>query len=478
MKLYSAGDSERLSKEKNASLHRTDFRKDYGRLLHSSAFRRLQGKTQLFPGDDSDFFRNRLTHSLEVAQIAHCISCKLNREFSFFDASEAGPIDTDLVEFAALAHDLGHPPFGHNGEHALNNLMAQSGGFEGNAQTLRIVTCLSRRKILQDDQGVQNSIGLDITKRAICAILKYDKEIPLSLPPSPSQRSAHMPRRRSGEQEYEVVKGYYSFESGIVAAAKKSVLNGYYLQDGASFRTLECSIMDVSDDIAYSTYDLEDAFKAGFLSPLDLLGAGEDVYTELSEKVNKALEKEGYARRTKAEINKALSTLVELIPHAKIRSSDDAIDIAKGARLMRATVAVNVSRTDFTSKLIARFADSVQLIENRNCPALSIARLPEKERLEVEILKNLTYILTIRSHRLRIVQTRGQEIVRTIFTSIQETPALMPDDFWQLHKDAEGDALAQDRIVCDFVAGMTDRYAVEFYARLKSEEHRTIFKPM
>lgn len=478
MRLYSASDFERLSKEKNTSEHRSDFRRDYGRLLHSSAFRRLQGKTQLFPGDDSDFFRNRLTHSLEVAQIAHCIAKKLNREFPFFDETGAGPIDTDLVEFAALAHDLGHPPFGHNGEHALNNLMAQSGGFEGNAQTLRIVTCLSRKKIVADQDGVENSIGLDVTKRAICAILKYDKEIPLSVPLAATQKPATLPRRRQGEKEYEVVKGYYSFEAEIVAKAKQAVLNGYCLDGGKKFRTLECSIMDVSDDIAYSTYDLEDAFKAGFLSPLDLLGAGEDVYTELYEKVNKALDKEVYPRRSKSEIRKTLRTLVELIPHAKIQSSDDAITIAKNARLMKASVSVNLARTDFTSKLIARFADAVELIQDTACPALSIARLPERERLEVEILKNLTYILTIRSHRLRIVETRGQEIVRTIFTSIQETPALMPDDFWQLHKDAEGDSQAQDRIVCDFVAGMTDRYAVEFYARLKSEEHRTIFKPM
>ncbi len=116
---------------------RSAFRRDYGRLLHCPAFRRLQGKTQLFPGHESDFFRNRLTHSLEVAQVAKGIALKINKTCPGFQDS---PIDLDLVEFAGLAHDLGHPPFGHNGERALDDCMKNCGGFEGNAQTLRILS--------------------------------------------------------------------------------------------------------------------------------------------------------------------------------------------------------------------------------------------------------------------------------------------------------------------------------------------------
>lgn len=115
--------------------YRSAFRRDYARLIHSAAFRRLQGKTQLYPGHESDFFRNRLTHSLEVAQIAKSIALKINEASDFF---RANPINVDLVEFAGLAHDLGHPPFGHNGEHALDYCMRDHGGFEGNAQTLRL----------------------------------------------------------------------------------------------------------------------------------------------------------------------------------------------------------------------------------------------------------------------------------------------------------------------------------------------------
>lgn len=125
------------------SKSRSPYRRDYARLIHSPSFRRLQGKTQLYPGHESDFFRNRLTHSLEVAQIAKGIALRLNFEEPFL---QANPIDCDLVEFAALAHDLGHPPFGHNGERALDDCMKQWGGFEGNAQTLRILTVMEKKK--------------------------------------------------------------------------------------------------------------------------------------------------------------------------------------------------------------------------------------------------------------------------------------------------------------------------------------------
>ncbi|MEQ9639049.1 MAG: dNTP triphosphohydrolase [Alphaproteobacteria bacterium] len=139
--LYKAGDLTRERRIEFRSVtgpekYRSAFRRDYARLIHCPAFRRLQGKLQIFPGIESDFFRNRLTHSLEVAQIAKSIALRLNDQYSIFKNNE---IDTDLVELAGLAHDLGHPPFGHSGEIGLDSCMSTSGGFEGNAQTFRIL---------------------------------------------------------------------------------------------------------------------------------------------------------------------------------------------------------------------------------------------------------------------------------------------------------------------------------------------------
>ena len=127
--LYTDLDREREVAVEGESAYRCAFRRDYARLLHCPAFRRLQGKTQLFPSVEHDFFRNRLTHSLEVAQIAKSIALRLNHHHSYFVDN---PIDLDLVETAALAHDLGHPPFGHDGERALDDCMKKRGGFEGN----------------------------------------------------------------------------------------------------------------------------------------------------------------------------------------------------------------------------------------------------------------------------------------------------------------------------------------------------------
>jgi dGTPase len=145
--MYSNGDRARPvddNKAKDPEPYRTPWRRDYARLIHSPSFRRLQGKTQVFPGHESDFYRNRLTHSLEVAQIAKSIAIRLNAVAEPF-RPRGTKIEPDIVEFAGLAHDLGHPPFGHNGEEALDECMRDHGGFEGNAQSLRIVSRLEKK---------------------------------------------------------------------------------------------------------------------------------------------------------------------------------------------------------------------------------------------------------------------------------------------------------------------------------------------
>lgn len=217
--LYRPEDRERVVQSPNnideKEKYRSCWRRDYARLIHSAAFRRLQGKTQLFPGGHSDFFRNRLTHSLEVAQIAKSIAIMINAKYPEFKRSN---IDTDLVETAALAHDLGHPPFGHNGEAALNDCMKNSGGFEGNAQTLRILAKLEKRETRSGSPfGVQHPIlsgrdnraGLNLTFRTLAAVLKYDQQIPLNLD-GPTSESANL------------VKGYYYTEASLVRKVKKN----------------------------------------------------------------------------------------------------------------------------------------------------------------------------------------------------------------------------------------------------------------
>jgi dGTPase len=174
----------RLENEKDDEPYRSAWRRDYARLIHSPSFRRLQGKTQVFPGYESDFFRNRLTHSLEVAQIAKSLAMRLNATAKEFKKAE-NALKPEIVEFAGLAHDLGHPPFGHTGEEALDECMRDYGGFEGNAQTLRIGARLEKKSTIRTvqedtvpfDNGEDLRCGLNLTFRSLASLLKYDNMI-------------------------------------------------------------------------------------------------------------------------------------------------------------------------------------------------------------------------------------------------------------------------------------------------------------
>lgn len=429
---------------------RSAFRRDYARLLHSPAFRRLQGKTQLFAGIESDFFRNRLTHSLEVAQIAKSIALRLNRENPL--ASRGWQIDLDLVEFAGLAHDLGHPPFGHTGEHALDELMRDDGGFEGNAQTLRILARLEKKL---DDPGRQtdegnpawfldgrdSGVGLNLTARSYASILKYDNQIPGAL--------------GGGFQ-----KGYYESETDIVEWIRQAVLPA-----GGQLKTLECQIMDIADDIAYSTYDIEDALKGGLLTVLDLLHPPDAVVKQVAKRASDEL------GRTvgEGEIQASVSNLLGFIAEGEIGA------VHRSARFYEDS---GFFRTMLTSNLVGRFADAVTIEPNAEAPALSRIGMDPTVRLEISVLKHLTYTYLVKSQQLQLVSYRGKEIVRKIFLALLEGegPKLLPEDYQSKLRQAPSDS-HRKRVVCDFIAGMTDRYATEFFARLTSDSFHSMFKP-
>ena len=454
--------------EGQESSWRSPFRRDFARLIHSSAFRRLQGKTQLFAGLESDFFRNRLTHSLEVAQIAKTIAFKLNCE-ELTDCRDR--LDTDLVEFAALAHDLGHPPFGHTGEAALDEVMRKHGGFEGNAQTLRIL-CRLEKKL--DDVGRQigeegpvwyldgqdAAVGLNLCSRSLAAVLKYDCEIPL---------------QRSPEGGLE--KGYYASEATIVARVKEDVLGSN--KPAARFRVVECDIMDLADDIAYSTYDLEDAFKAGLLTSLDLLYPSDQVLEDVTRRVNRELKID----LSTAAVYDVIKGVFYIEPEKGPADEGDwkkwyFREIGDTYSTARNTAAVGFYRTAFTSTLVNEFVNAVHLELDPFQPALSRVVMDKEERVAVSVLKHLTYVLLISSSRFKLVAHRGTSVVRTIFEALSGVggEALLPDDFRYKYRQAP-EAL-RPRVICDFIAGMTDRYAVELYARLTSETFYSMFRPL
>lgn len=443
--------------------YRTEFSRDYARVIHSPSFRRLASKTQLFPGQESDFFRNRLTHSLEVAQIAKSIAERLLAIHPSLD------IFPEVCEIAGLMHDVGHPPFGHNGEKALDKCMLGWGGFEGNAQTLRIITRLEKKECppkIIDARKRDCRAGLNLTARVIASALKYDEEIPVT--------------RVLGSP---LVKGYYNSEKTIVEKVKASIIDDCEIE---KFKTIECSIMDIADDIAYSTYDLEDAFKSEFLTPNSIIAADDSIFDQIVEK----LEKDSI-HVTRIECRRVLSSLfgsiwaapMDLQKHIDPNDPDFSTATLENYFSMynRSSKLAQDGyiRTSFTSSLVNKFINGVNIIINADCPVLSRAEFTPDILLCVNILKHFAFVSLINSSRFKVAENRGQEIVTRMFEKLHDEKgvAFLPPDFQKLYFMMPDD-LSKARVVCDFIAGMTDRYAHEFYERLFSENPQTIFRPL
>jgi len=469
--LYNTEEKKRFFSERD-SLHdwRSPFRRDYARLIHSSAFRRLSNKTQLFPGDESDFFRNRLTHSLEVAQIAKSIGQKFNFENPYFKKHN---IDLDLLEFAALAHDIGHPPFGHIGERALDDLMKKDGGFEGNAQTLRIISCLEKKVKGADTNehgfkgNKEEKYGLNLTYRSLASVLKYNKLIP-------SKRKAKV----------KLAKGYYVSEESLVKKTIEAV-TGIKNYKGP-FKTIECDIMDIADDIAYSTFDLEDSFKAGFISPINFIAINPNILSAVHEKVTanpqlKMLTKEDVYLYLKS----FASSIFKRENHPELAHKDlnehDWLLAAMG-NFHKTSSNINNNgymRSNYTSALISEFIEGVTVKVNDKIPALSKVEVNAEIKAKIECVKHFIFCSITMSNRLRIPEYRGYEIVNLILSALVEKKnnpgyEILPEDFKTAYVSTGKSH--KRRVICDFVAGMTDRYVVEFYGRLKSENPETIFK--
>ena len=456
--LYGADDVARDWPKPSPSSYRSEFRRDYARLLHCPAFRRLQGKTQLFPGAESDFFRNRLTHSLEVAQIAKSIALRINSAHGYF---QTHPIDLDLIETAALAHDLGHPPFGHNGESALDDCMRMKGGFEGNAQTLRILAKLEKKEIeleYGDHAADADRVGLNLTYRTLAAVLKYDKRIPA--------------RRCKAD----LVKGYYGSEADLVKRIKEHVAGNTRAGQLPShrFKTVECQIMDLADDIAYSTYDLEDALKGRFVTPMSMIRAvGDDGILEAVKRCTKLSDDR-------------IRTIVTGVWASQLENSgepdgdDEALPLDTAAHvdtIFHNLAEEGAARIAFTSQMVNACVEGIEVELDDRFPALSRVTLNRALRERVEVIKILTYELVINSPTLQSAEYRGLQIVKAIFQAlaVPNGHLLLPEDYQRQLRDGPDES---ERTICDFIAAMTDRYALEFFGRLYSEGPQTIFKPL
>ncbi|HEU0088855.1 MAG TPA: deoxyguanosinetriphosphate triphosphohydrolase [Pseudonocardiaceae bacterium] len=393
---------------------RSPFSRDRARVLHSAALRRLAGKTQVVGPGEGDVPRTRLTHSLEVAQIGHSIAAELG-------------CDPDLVETAGLAHDIGHPPFGHNGERALNEVAAGCGGFEANAQTLRILTRLEPKLI---DPVTGRSHGLNLTRAALDATVKY---------PWP---------RRDGTVKF----GCYTDDAPVFAWLRADAPD--------AVRCLEAQVMDWADDVAYSVHDVEDGILAGRISLGTLADPAERaVLAELAAA--------HFSPLPVAELEAAATGLLAIPVLAALRSFDGSLSAQVGLKQL-------------TSELVGRFAGAVvsaTLARHGPSPLLRYRAdlvIPGQVAAEVALLKAMALRFVMLDPDRLAAQARQRDLVTELCTAVRHRapdpldPALRPA--WQ---QAGSDA-ARLRVVIDQVAALTDAQAVRWLGSLRDEtgDHR------
>jgi dGTPase len=413
---YEPSDIERyavepVSGEKRGTSDRTAFQRDRARILHSAALRRLAGKTQVVAPGESDFPRTRLTHSLEVAQIGRELGGNLGA-------------DPDLVEAACLAHDLGHPPFGHTGEGALNEVCASIGGFEGNAQNLRIMSRLEAKIITADGR----SAGINATRALLDATTKY-------------------PWRR-GEDRTKF--GTYRDDLPVFRWLRAATPREY-----AEEKCFEAQVMDWSDDVAYSVHDLEDAVFSG---KLDL-----KVLTVQAEREELFARTLGYAPDAEAtELAEALDRLRSL----ELWPTDYDGSFGAQARLKRTS-----------SELIGRFCRPV-LSATREAYGPGphrryTARLvvPRATRLECELLKAVAARYVMETDRASVLRRTQSDLIKDLVTRLAARPDLLDPPYAETHASAPDDA-ARLRVTVDQVASYTDARAYATYRTLLVGGHQ------
>jgi len=359
----------RFFKEKKTSL-RSDFQRDRDRIIHSTAFRRLKHKTQVFVNTSGDHFRTRITHSLEVAQIARTLS-------KFFNLNE------DLCETLSLAHDLGHTPFGHAGEDALNHCMKKFGGFDHNIQTLRIILFLENR--------YYEFKGLNLTLETLDGLIKHNGPI-------------------KNLSKLKKILGLSYFKNKIKFSLSPS---------------LEAQIASISDDIAYNSHDIEDGLKANLFNLRDLEKI--PVLNKIVLKHKKKVKKNSMDLVIRQIVREIINEMVK--------------DLIK-------TTQINIKKNKI---------NNISDVFKSKYPLVTFSKKMSKfdKKIKVFLRRKMYY-----HKKVRFNTDTGKKIIKKLFLSIKRNPR----SYLNVSKYDKSNIA---RSICDFIAGMTDRYAINLYNKIK-----------
>jgi dGTPase len=402
---YDEADRERFVSEPIKGSDRTEFARDRARVLHCSALRRLAGKTQVFVAGESDVPRTRLTHSLEVAQVAR-------------ELGQALGCDPDVVDVAGLAHDLGHPPFGHNGEDALDEMTADCGGFEGNAQTFRVLTRLEAKVI---DESAPASVGLNLTRAALDATSKYPW------------------LRQPGRRKF----GVYADDA--------EVFDWVRTRAPATSVSLEAQVMDWADDVAYSVHDLDDAIQLRWFEP---------------HLLTSPVERDRVVARCRQWYLPDADPAVLLAALERITKMDYWVSEFDGT--MRSLAAVK----RMTSELIGRFSSAAQSATRSRYGAQPLHRydadliVPVEVRHEVAMLKAVAATYVMLRPGAEAIYEQQREILAEVFTALWARGEDALEPWLRPRWQAAGDDCGRTRIIADQIASLTDVSLTRWHGEL------------
>lgn len=420
---------------------------DYGRIIHSASFRRLQGKTQILNLGDSDFYRNRLTHSIEVAQVAGGIARQLQADFADHPAAPWIP-DLTMIQAIGATHDLGHPPFGHGGEVALHYGMRNNGGFEGNGQTLRILSRL---------ESFSDSNGANLSRRSLLGILKY----PAPMSKVRSNAEDLQPKLLDKASVVQLInrkacrppKCYLDTEADVVAwlldpvsQSDRELFTSWDPVDDdhgkTQHKTFDCSIMDLADDIAFGVHDLEDALAMG------LMGAA-DITSMIPEE--------------------ACVSFLEYL-----RGREDFGNHVYDA-FVRVLTGDQRTRKRNIGRMVAHLITSVQIttVDAFETPLMRYrVDLPERQKTFLKALKKAVKEKVIRSASVQQLEFKGQNMVVAVFDALATDPLSLLPATTRARYEASNDPM---RVICDHIAGMTDGFLLSTYERLFSPRMGSVF---